>query len=136
MYTGKQVTGTDQRVASSVLLALRPLPGAVLLFAGLLKLLTGGELNTSIGGAAEALLGLWLLAEFWWQMASRVAAGVYLLFSVVNVWALVQGHDSCGCLGGVQVPPGWMLLLDLCMLAVLVRSIRCPIAKSKRDLSL
>jgi len=65
----------------------------------------------------ELILGLWLLTGWLMPGALLAASGTFLCFAMVNVYQVLQGQRSCGCLGRVHIHPSITLLIDLLALA-------------------
>ncbi|GIW93634.1 MAG: hypothetical protein KatS3mg110_1675 [Pirellulaceae bacterium] len=102
--------------------------GCVLLVAGILKghhvWSNPGSLKTfdlTVAAAfADGVVGIWLVSGrkatwSWW--ASILLFSVYSGFTFVGTF---QGREDCGCLGTLQVAPGWMLGFDIAALIALV----------------
>ncbi len=74
----------------------------------------------------EGVLVVWLIAGVWPRVIWSVTGLTLIGFLLYNIWQVVGGADSCGCLGIVSVPPGVMLVVDglLLLLAWLGRPTR------------
>lgn len=74
---------------------------------------------TQFLAAAEVLLDVWLLSGWQASIARKVAIIAFAAFSLVSFGKWLGGANSCGCFGGVRVPPGITTVLDLVVIATL-----------------
>jgi hypothetical protein len=74
--------------------------------------------NTAVA-AGELALGAWLVSGLFPSGAWWAATGCFGLFTAINLVKILAGERNCGCFGRMQVAPGWMLALDLAVLALL-----------------
>lgn len=122
------VDSVQSRVASCVYAAV----GALLLVAGTLKavylardqsvedlLFTNRELAAA-GVGAELALGLWLLTGLF-PTASRASAVVaFTIFFAASLGRGLAGESSCGCFGGLTVPPWATGMMDLTVVGLML----------------
>jgi hypothetical protein len=101
----------------------RHLVAGVLFFAALQKLFaTSG----AIGPLWQAVLAWELLLVVWLSIGFAAVSSWYATlftlaaFTGYTVAMMGQGASSCGCLGDLIVPPAWLFLLDLSLLALVL----------------
>jgi hypothetical protein len=104
--------------------AVRWALGAILLIAAVLKAhqLAGGRIGDGpiVGGpvalgvvcAAEFALAAWLLSGLGSWHARATAIVAFTMMFGAALYAALGGAVSCGCLGSVEVRPGYMIALD------------------------
>ena len=124
--TARQWVGTLATMAASVLLA----------FAGGAKLWSEGGASPlplmnhavvrSVTAVAELTVALWLASGIAHGLASRVAAAMLFVFCAVACWLATVGATSCGCFGGLQVSPVWMVGADAVLGGALLIGSRPP----------
>lgn len=69
----------------------------------------------------EIALGVWLVSG-WMRFGAWVASlATLLIFALHNLELLSAGRPSCGCLGAVDVSPGYMLTFDLILAVLLLK---------------
>lgn len=102
------------------------LAGVVLLFAAIMKALhiSGNDrlMHHSVHWilyGIEATLGLWFLSGKFPYAGQRVGLVVFSAFVVQNIRMVIQGTQSCGCFGNLQVNTHHALLFDVCITALL-----------------
>jgi hypothetical protein len=61
----------------------------------------------------ELALGLWLVSGLYARQARWAGVAVFLLFFQISLYQAIMGQQSCGCLGKLTVPPGFMAPFDL-----------------------
>jgi hypothetical protein len=69
----------------------------------------------------ELLLGLWLLSGVWLRVSWTVTSLCFAAFAGVSLWKALSGEASCGCFGKVGINPWWTLLIDLAVIASMLR---------------
>lgn len=73
----------------------------------------------------EAVVALLLIVLHRWGVMWAFTAMLFSVFSGVALHRLLQGAESCGCFGGIKIPPHITLSLDaaiVCMSAWLARA--------------
>jgi hypothetical protein len=71
---------------------------------------------------AEAALALLLVAGVWPCGIWLATVTIFALFAIITVAGAIQGKDSCGCFGAVQVRPVYTMFLDISAVAALLVS--------------
>ncbi len=69
---------------------------------------------------AELALGVWLCARVYVRAAWLTAVGCFVVFTAFAAVRVLTQQETCGCLGAVEPRPGWMLLLNTSVLALLL----------------
>ncbi|WP_390891118.1 DUF1573 domain-containing protein [Gemmata palustris] len=87
--------------------------------------------TVSVG--AELLVGAWLIAGVWPRAVRAVATLCFAGFSCVAAFKLIQGEESCGCLGNLTVHPAYTLAADLLLVSGLCW-VRVPVFERVRPL--
>jgi hypothetical protein len=116
----------------------------VLIIASALKawaLATGAHPPTPGGSLGPAIIlielgtGGWLLARPRSTAALAFAAGLFLVFSIANARALLDGPPlaSCGCFGRLAVTPALTPRLDACVLGLLATALIRVSPRGKKD---
>ena len=83
--------------------------------------LLGGR-RTDLGLAVlEAGLAIWLFSGRHPIWAWRTTLGSFMLFAGVSLAKVVAGDTSCGCFGDLDVNPWYSLMLDVLVIASMIR---------------
>ncbi|MCY2925132.1 MAG: hypothetical protein NT031_06775, partial [Planctomycetota bacterium] len=61
----------------------------------------------------ELFLGVWLLTGVYPMLSWLTAWGCFMVFSGVTLAKALDGQDSCGCFGKVEVNPWYTFTLDV-----------------------
>jgi hypothetical protein len=119
--------------SSSFFSLIARLPGVILCIASLLKayqILTDPYLMSGLAtypylmialSGLELAIGIWLVSGVLAKQARLVGIFVFMLFSLLSLYKLLVGAESCGCFGKIVVHPGWTLALDLISLGIFLK---------------
>ena len=69
----------------------------------------------------ELFLGLWLLSGLSKRLVWGLTTICFVVFSLVAVYKAYTGETSCGCFGKLQINPWYTLILDICVIALLLK---------------
>jgi hypothetical protein len=69
----------------------------------------------------ELLLGLWLLAGGSPKLTWRLSVLCFVMFACVSLYEVIGGQPNCGCFGNVVVNPRATFVLDVVLVAALLR---------------
>ena len=68
----------------------------------------------------ELFFGIWLLFGLLPSLTWLTTVGCFTIFTLVSLYKAVSGEASCGCLGGVTVPPLVTMAFDLSVVGLLI----------------
>lgn len=69
----------------------------------------------------ELLLGLWLVSGLCKRLTWAMSLVCFLAFSGLTLHKALAGEPSCGCFGKLQINPWYTLILDVCVIALLLK---------------
>lgn len=82
-----------------------------------------GHLLLPIQIGVELTVGLFLISGLYWRALRWIAAGLFTIFAGYSLYLALAGVTSCHCFGPVRVHPWLMFVVDMFIVAGIIRSI-------------